>query len=57
MDSPYSNAEFLDEMFALRNNSTLEPEEYVQMMKDVLRMNKNLCLCRRFSDLNKEFTK
>lgn len=51
--SPYYNAEFEDDVFPLdAPTSRLGPLEYVQMMRDVLRMNKNLCLCRNFAKLN-----
>ncbi|ERL86938.1 hypothetical protein D910_04341 [Dendroctonus ponderosae] len=52
-ESPYYNAEFEDHVFSLdAPSSSLEPLEYVQMMRDVLRMEKNLCLCRNFANLN-----
>lgn len=56
-ESSYTNSEFSSDVFPLHENSTLSPEEYVQMMKDVLRMNKNLCLCRHFFDLNIKHSK
>lgn len=57
IESSYSNADFPTDIFPIRSGNTLHPEEYVQMMKDVLRMNKNLCLCRHFSQLDKDFTR
>ncbi|XP_023029254.1 solute carrier family 12 member 9 [Leptinotarsa decemlineata] len=53
-DSPYCNQDFENDVFPIRSRNTLEPLEYVQMMRDVLRMNKNLCLCRNFSKLKKD---
>lgn len=53
-DSSYRNVDFDIDMFSLTRPRTLEPLEYVQMMSDVLRMNKNLCLCRNFSKLKKD---
>lgn len=52
-DSTYCNQEFDNDVFPL-NNRNMEPVEYVQMMGDVLKMNKNLCLCRNFSKLRKD---
>lgn len=53
-ESAYQNQDFNDDVFPLRNQSTLKPLEYVQMMRDVLRINKNLCLCRNFFKLKKD---
>ncbi|KAJ8963730.1 hypothetical protein NQ317_012202 [Molorchus minor] len=52
--SAYQTVNFDNEVFPIRRQNTLEPLEYVQMMRDVLRMNKNLCLCRNFSKLRKD---
>lgn len=54
VDSTYLNNDFENDVFPLKTQSTLQPYEYVQMMRDVLRMNKNLCLCRNFSKLKKD---
>lgn len=53
-DSSYHSQEFGNDIFPLNSFSALEPLEYVQMMADVLKMNKNLCLCRNFSKLKKD---
>ncbi|CAH1176054.1 unnamed protein product [Phaedon cochleariae] len=53
-DSDYQNQEFENDVFPLRSNNTLQPIEYVQMMRDVLNINKNLCLCRNFSKFRKD---
>ncbi|KAJ8916761.1 hypothetical protein NQ315_013966 [Exocentrus adspersus] len=53
-ESVYQNQDFNEDIFPLRSQSTLEPLEYAQMMRDVLRLNKNLCLCRNFFKLKKE---
>nr|CAH7768397.1 unnamed protein product [Callosobruchus chinensis] len=52
--SPYYNEEFENDVFPIRNQKSVLPLEYVQMMGDVLRMNKNLCLCRNFGKLKKD---
>ncbi|KAL1491135.1 hypothetical protein ABEB36_011777 [Hypothenemus hampei] len=54
-ESSYRSVNFDDaRMFPLTDRSSLEPLEYVQMMRDVLKLKKNLCLCRNFIKLNKE---
>ncbi|XP_066251043.1 solute carrier family 12 member 9 [Euwallacea similis] len=53
-ESSYYNLEFDNDVFPLGEAGSLSPLEYVQMMRDVLRMNKNLCLCRNFSKLRKD---
>ncbi|XP_050506063.1 solute carrier family 12 member 9 [Diabrotica virgifera virgifera] len=53
-DSIYQNHDFENDVFPLKTQSTVQPLEYVQMMRDVLRMNKNLCLCRNFVRLRKD---
>jgi potassium/chloride transporter 9 len=53
-ESSYQNNDFGNDVFPLTAHSVLEPLEYVQMMGDVLKMNKNLCLCRNFSKLKKD---
>lgn len=45
---------FGEDIFPIHSTSTLEPIEYVRMMGDVLRMKKNLCICRNFHKLNKD---
>lgn len=50
----YQSNEFPDDVFPLHTSNTLDAVEYVQMMSDVLRMNKNLCICRNFYKLHKE---
>ena len=43
-------------MFPIRNNNdkkTLALEEYVGIICDVLRMKKNVCICRHFNRLDK----
>ncbi|KAK0089662.1 hypothetical protein PV325_006085 [Microctonus aethiopoides] len=62
-DSMYSTGIFEDcgansinRIFPLRqvgNEKTLDPVQYVAMCLDVLRMKKNLCLCRNFQTLDK----
>ncbi|KAJ8946245.1 hypothetical protein NQ318_004614, partial [Aromia moschata] len=52
--SAYQNLNFDNDIFPIRSQGSLQPLEYVQMMRDVLRMNKNLCLCRNFSTLKKD---
>lgn len=51
--SSYCSQEFDNDIFPITNQSSLSPLEYVQMMRDVLCIKKNLCLCRNFSKLNK----
>ncbi|CAH1111356.1 unnamed protein product [Psylliodes chrysocephalus] len=53
-DSVYQNHDFENDVFPLKTQSVLESSEYVRMMREVLRMNKNLCLCRNFSKLRKD---
>ena len=53
-ESSYRNLDFENDMFPLVQPGSLESVEYVQMMGDVLRMKKNLCLCRNFSKLKKD---
>lgn len=36
------------------HNRSLRIPEYIQLISDVLKMNKNVCLCRHFHQLNKE---
>ncbi|XP_057670991.1 solute carrier family 12 member 9 [Diorhabda carinulata] len=54
VDSSYLNHDFENDVFPLKTQSNLQPREYVLMMRDVLRMNKNLCLCRNFVKLKKD---
>lgn len=54
IESSYQNNDFGNDVFPLNKANGLEPLEYVQMMGDVLKMNKNLCLCRNFTKLKKE---
>ncbi|KAK4880322.1 hypothetical protein RN001_008468 [Aquatica leii] len=56
-DSPYVNREFENDIFPLQSQMEIGPVEYVQMISDVLRMNKNICLCRNFSNINTEWNK
>lgn len=57
LDSPYQNREFENDVFPLQPGNNLDAQEYVQMIGDVLRMNKNICLCRNFVSLTKERNK
>ncbi|CAH1961810.1 unnamed protein product [Acanthoscelides obtectus] len=52
--SAYYNEDFENDVFPIRSQKSVSPLEYVQMMGDVLRMKKNLCLCRNFSKLKKD---
>lgn len=54
-DSSYQSTEFTDDIFPLSDQGSekIKPLEYVQMMADVVRFNKNLCICRNFHKLNK----
>lgn len=58
-DSPYHTNDFNYEdtkLFPIRkpnSSKNLGPEEYVSIISDVLRMKKNICLCRHFHRLNK----
>ncbi|XP_044268359.1 solute carrier family 12 member 9 isoform X1 [Tribolium madens] len=56
-DSSYQNNDFGNDVFPLNSQEKLEALEYVQMMGDVLKMNKNLCLCRNFPKLKKDTKK
>lgn len=56
--SPYQTDKFDangEQIFPIRQNvrRNLKPEDYVAMICDVLRMKKNLCLCRHFHRLDK----
>lgn len=53
-DSIYQNRDFDNDVFPIREESGLSVNEYVGMMRDVLKMKKNLCLCRNFEKLNKD---
>lgn len=55
-DSQYHSSLFHNEMFPI-GKEKLDPVEYVQMLADILWMNKNLCVCRNFHRLNKERSK
>lgn len=58
-NSPYKTDKFdinNDKIFPIRsdgNREHLTPEEYVAIICDVLRMKKNICLCRHFHRLDK----
>lgn len=56
-ESSYQKLDIPSHIFPLRDTNSVEPDEYVQMMRDVLRMNKNLCLCRNFYKLDPEHKK
>ncbi|KAL1123332.1 hypothetical protein AAG570_002417 [Ranatra chinensis] len=50
-DAAESNA-----VFPLRSSETsrqVDPDEYVFLIKDILRMHKNVCLCRHFQEFDK----
>jgi potassium/chloride transporter 9 len=51
----YKTDRFKDS-FQLRNSyeARLAVEEYVEMIKDVIKMNKNVCICRGMSQLDKQ---
>lgn len=57
--SPYQTAKFNENgsrLFPVRSfddRKGMTPEEYVAVICDVLRMNKNVCLCRHFHRLDK----
>ncbi|KRT83017.1 Amino acid permease, partial [Oryctes borbonicus] len=53
-ESTYVSSAFADDVFPIHSTSKLEPVEYVRMMGDVLRMKKNLCICRNFHKLIKD---
>lgn len=36
------------------DGSRLDLDSYVDIVRDVLKMKKNLCLCRKFNSLNKD---
>jgi len=42
--------------FQIRNayDGRLAVEEYVEMIKDVIKMNKNVCICRNMAQLDKQ---
>ncbi|CAL8141855.1 unnamed protein product [Orchesella dallaii] len=52
---PYKTDKFHD-VFTLRNSQDerVTTTEYVEMIKDVIKMNKNLCLCRNMHLLDKQ---
>lgn len=52
--STYQNQELNEDIFPLIETNKLDIVEYVQMMRDVLKLNKNLCLCRNFAKLKKD---
>lgn len=60
-NSPYNTEEFSGagmRMFPIRrqgDEKTLTGQEYVAIVCDILRMNKNVCLCRHFHRLDKTF--
>jgi solute carrier family 12 (potassium/chloride transporters), member 9 len=41
----------------LDNQSRLDLDSYVDTVRDILKMKKNLCICRRFNQLNKDSIK
>ncbi|KAK9870504.1 hypothetical protein WA026_008061 [Henosepilachna vigintioctopunctata] len=53
-ESDYQNKDFGSNVFPLEEESSLQPLEYIQIMSDVLKMNKNLCICRNFHKLKKD---
>ncbi|XP_029732626.2 solute carrier family 12 member 9 isoform X2 [Aedes albopictus] len=59
-NSPYKTAEFDDngiKLFPFRRSGEQKPllaTDYVQIIDDVLRMKKNICLCRHFHRLDKQ---
>ncbi|XP_058450902.1 solute carrier family 12 member 9 [Malaya genurostris] len=59
-NSPYKTGEFDGngiKLFPYRRNGehkALQPTDYVQIIDDVLRMKKNICLCRHFHRLDKQ---
>lgn len=56
-ESSYRNLEFSSEVFPLEDESSLQPVEYIQIMSDVLKLKKNLCICRNFYKLKKDLNK
>ncbi|XP_018336635.1 solute carrier family 12 member 9 isoform X2 [Agrilus planipennis] len=54
IESPYKNQNFSNCMFTIPPENGLEPTEYVKMIDDVLRLKKNVCLCRNFYKLQKD---
>lgn len=57
VESSYQSNSFTEDIFPLKDFSNLGAVEYVHMMSDVLRFNKNLCVCRNFYKLNKDHNK
>ncbi|KAL3282290.1 hypothetical protein HHI36_005478 [Cryptolaemus montrouzieri] len=53
-ESSYQNVDFSNEIFPLEEESTLKPLEYILILSDVLKLNKNLCICRNFHKLKKD---
>lgn len=55
---PNSNSLSMVQFEELRNNndieSRLDMDAYVDIVRDVLKMRKNLCICRGFNNLNKD---
>ncbi len=43
-----------DELRSSNNSSRLDSDSYVDLIRDVLKMRKNLCICRRINTLNKD---
>lgn len=54
VNSAYFNLDFENDVFPIKSQISLESVEFVKMMRDVLRMNKNLCVSRNFSKLKKD---
>ncbi|KAF5280941.1 hypothetical protein FQA39_LY17921 [Lamprigera yunnana] len=57
LQSPYVNREFENYVFPLQSSVEVDVTEYVNMIKDVIRLNKNICLCRNFFNLNMDWNK
>lgn len=54
-ENPYQTAIFKeDEVFQMRDPmvKSISVDEYVGMISDVLKMKKNLCICRHFQKLS-----